>query len=260
MFAGRRRDCKPSESIRSDAEQRRSAGAGASGRGGEPLSPAGVGGMEPAMPDAATFMAFLAAVLAMQAVPGPDTMLVVSRGVGQGRVVAVATALGAVAAGLVQLPLLAAGVRFARALVAARLRPFALRRRGFPRLARAQAAAAAPARGACRGAAHDRTRGFRRGHGVEPDEPERPRLHARLPAAVRRSGEGIGDGSDAALRRRAEADRPRRPRRHGLRGGLRRRSHRPAARARRLAGAVRRRRDAGARLAPRRRGDARGKA
>ena len=45
------------------------------------------------MPDAATFMAFLAAVLAMQAVPGPDTMLVVSRGVGQGRVVAVATAL-----------------------------------------------------------------------------------------------------------------------------------------------------------------------
>ena len=62
------------------------------------------------MPDAATFMAFLAAVLAMQAVPGPDTMLVVSRGVGQGRVVAVATAIGAVAAGLVQLPLLAAGV------------------------------------------------------------------------------------------------------------------------------------------------------
>src|SRR5829696_4231422 len=62
------------------------------------------------MPDAATFMAFVAAVLAMQAVPGPDTMLVVSRGVGQGRVVAVATALGAVAAGLVQLPLLAGGV------------------------------------------------------------------------------------------------------------------------------------------------------
>jgi threonine/homoserine/homoserine lactone efflux protein len=62
------------------------------------------------MPDAPTLMAFLAAVLAMQAVPGPDTMLVVSRGVGQGQVVAVATALGAVAAGLVQLPLLAAGV------------------------------------------------------------------------------------------------------------------------------------------------------
>src|SRR3954463_11039955 len=61
------------------------------------------------MPDAATFMAFVAAVLAMQAVPGPDTMLVVSRGVGQGRVVAVATALGAVAAGLLPLPLLPPG-------------------------------------------------------------------------------------------------------------------------------------------------------
>jgi threonine/homoserine/homoserine lactone efflux protein len=38
-------------------------------------------------------MAFLAAVLAMQAVPGPDAMLVVSRGVSQGVVVAVATTL-----------------------------------------------------------------------------------------------------------------------------------------------------------------------
>jgi hypothetical protein len=88
------------------------------------------------MPDASTFTAFLAAVLAMQAVPGPDTMLVVSRGVGQGRVVAVATALGAVAAGLVQLPLLAAGVASLVRSVAARLRPPALRRRGVPRLAR----------------------------------------------------------------------------------------------------------------------------
>src|SRR4051812_42826863 len=120
--------------------------------------------MEPAMPDAATFMAFLAAVLAMQAVPGPDTMLGVSRGVGQGRVVAAATALGAVAAAARRRR------RFARALVAARLRPPALRRRGFPRLARAQAAAAAPARRGSSGAAHDRARGFRRGHGVEPDK------------------------------------------------------------------------------------------
>lgn len=62
------------------------------------------------MADPATLVTFLAAVLAMQAVPGPDTMLVVSRGVGQGRAVAVYTALGAVAAGLVQLPLLAMGV------------------------------------------------------------------------------------------------------------------------------------------------------
>ena len=62
------------------------------------------------MPELATYLAFVAAVLAMQAVPGPDTLLVVSRGVGQGRTVAIATALGAVGAGVVQLPLLAAGV------------------------------------------------------------------------------------------------------------------------------------------------------
>jgi threonine/homoserine/homoserine lactone efflux protein len=37
-------------------------------------------------------------------------MLVVSRGIGQGRRIAVCTALGAVSAGIVQLPLLAAGV------------------------------------------------------------------------------------------------------------------------------------------------------
>jgi threonine/homoserine/homoserine lactone efflux protein len=45
------------------------------------------------MPELATYLAFVAAVLAMQAVPGPDTLLVVSRGVGQGRTVAIATAL-----------------------------------------------------------------------------------------------------------------------------------------------------------------------
>ena len=63
------------------------------------------------MPDLATYLAFLAAVLVMQAVPGPETMLVVSRGVGQGRHVALCTVLGmTVAAGMVQLPLLALGV------------------------------------------------------------------------------------------------------------------------------------------------------
>src|SRR4051794_9673874 len=46
----------------------------------------------------------------MQVVPGPDTMLVMSRGIGQGRRIAICTALGAVSAGVVQLPLLAAGI------------------------------------------------------------------------------------------------------------------------------------------------------
>jgi threonine/homoserine/homoserine lactone efflux protein len=63
------------------------------------------------MPDLATYLAFLAAVLAMQAVPGPDTMLVVSRGVGQGLRVAVFTVIGmTLLAGVIQLPLLALGI------------------------------------------------------------------------------------------------------------------------------------------------------
>jgi threonine/homoserine/homoserine lactone efflux protein len=60
--------------------------------------------------DLSTFVAFLVAVLAYQLVPGPDTFLVVSRGLGEGRTIAAWTAVGAVAAGAVQLPLLAGGV------------------------------------------------------------------------------------------------------------------------------------------------------
>lgn len=63
------------------------------------------------MPETSTYAAFLAAVLAMQMLPGPETMLVVSRGIGQGRRVAVWTVFGmTVAAGAVQLPLLAGGI------------------------------------------------------------------------------------------------------------------------------------------------------
>ena len=63
------------------------------------------------MPDTATYAAFLMAVLAMQLVPGPETMLVTSRGIGQGRRVAFWTVLGmTLAAGAIQLPLLALGV------------------------------------------------------------------------------------------------------------------------------------------------------
>lgn len=62
------------------------------------------------VPSVTTLLTFIPVVLAMQAIPGPDTMLVVSRGIGQGRRVAVWTAIGAVSAGIVQLPLLAAGI------------------------------------------------------------------------------------------------------------------------------------------------------
>lgn len=57
------------------------------------------------------FLTFYAAVLALQIAPGPDMMLVIGRGVGQGRRVAMLTAAGAtLVAALVQLPLLAFGV------------------------------------------------------------------------------------------------------------------------------------------------------
>jgi hypothetical protein len=63
------------------------------------------------MPASTTYAAFLMAVLAMQLVPGPETMLVMSRGIGQGRWVAFWTVLGmTVAAGAIQLPLLALGI------------------------------------------------------------------------------------------------------------------------------------------------------
>jgi threonine/homoserine/homoserine lactone efflux protein len=61
--------------------------------------------------DVTTFAAFYTAVLAMQLAPGPDMLLVMGRGIGQGRRVALLTAVGTtLLAALVQLPLLALGV------------------------------------------------------------------------------------------------------------------------------------------------------
>ncbi|MCA1369612.1 LysE family translocator [Bradyrhizobium sp. BRP14] len=63
------------------------------------------------MPELTTYAAFLGAVLAYQlSGVGPDMMLVISRGIGQGRHAALATAFGCVAAGVIQIPLLAMGL------------------------------------------------------------------------------------------------------------------------------------------------------
>jgi threonine/homoserine/homoserine lactone efflux protein len=63
------------------------------------------------MPDLPTYLAFLAALLAWQVAPGPDMMLVVSRGIGEGRRTALGSVVGmTLGAGLLQLPLLALGV------------------------------------------------------------------------------------------------------------------------------------------------------
>jgi threonine/homoserine/homoserine lactone efflux protein len=63
------------------------------------------------MLDLPTFLTFYMAVLALQLAPGPDMVLLLSRGVGQGRRTAVLTAIGmTLVAGIIQLPLLALGV------------------------------------------------------------------------------------------------------------------------------------------------------
>jgi threonine/homoserine/homoserine lactone efflux protein len=63
------------------------------------------------MPDLSVYLAFIAAVLAYQlSGPGPDMLLVISRGVAQGWRSALTTAVGCVAAGAIQIPLLAFGL------------------------------------------------------------------------------------------------------------------------------------------------------
>jgi threonine/homoserine/homoserine lactone efflux protein len=63
------------------------------------------------MPDLGTFLTFYAAVLAIQLTPGPDMVLVVGRGIGQGRRVALFSAVGmTLVAGIVQLLMLAFGI------------------------------------------------------------------------------------------------------------------------------------------------------
>lgn len=62
------------------------------------------------MPEFQTIVLLAAAALALQVTPGPDMMLVIGRGVGQGYRIAQATALGIASAGFIQLPLLAFGL------------------------------------------------------------------------------------------------------------------------------------------------------
>jgi len=62
------------------------------------------------MPDYYTIGILALTALVMQLTPGPDMMLVMGRGIGQGFRIAQATVLGIAAAGLIQLPLLAFGI------------------------------------------------------------------------------------------------------------------------------------------------------
>ncbi len=63
------------------------------------------------MPSATALLTFVAALVVLEITPGPDMMLVVARGVGQGRRVALLTVIGMVfVAGVVQVGLLVLGV------------------------------------------------------------------------------------------------------------------------------------------------------
>ncbi|MET0382374.1 MAG: LysE family translocator [Burkholderiaceae bacterium] len=63
------------------------------------------------MPHAAVFLTFLTALLLLEITPGPDMMLVLARGIGQGRRTALLTMAGIVfVAGVVQVGLLVLGV------------------------------------------------------------------------------------------------------------------------------------------------------
>ncbi len=77
---------------------------------------------------------FVAAVVVLAATPGPDMMLLISRGVGHGPRMAFYTAVGFTLAGLVQLPLLALGVA---SLIWRGIQIFLRRRRTTPATSRA---------------------------------------------------------------------------------------------------------------------------
>lgn len=63
------------------------------------------------MPDASTFLTFLVALAFLEITPGPDMMLIVARGVGQGRRTALLTVVGMIfVAGAVQVSLLVLGL------------------------------------------------------------------------------------------------------------------------------------------------------
>jgi len=63
------------------------------------------------MPNLTTFLTFYAAVLAIQLTPGPDMILVIGRGIGQGRRIALLSAVGmTLLAGIVQLSMLVLGI------------------------------------------------------------------------------------------------------------------------------------------------------
>lgn len=75
------------------------------------------------MPDPSTFLTFLIALAVLEITPGPDMMLIIARGVGQGRKVALLTVAGNIfVAGTIQVALLVLGLASLLAAYPAALR------------------------------------------------------------------------------------------------------------------------------------------
>jgi hypothetical protein len=90
--------------------------------------------------DLAHWIAFVTTVTFLQMPPGPDSMLVMARGIGQGRRIALFTVLGmTVGAGMIQLPLDRAWRHNPRKSLTARVRCASMDGSGLSRLARAAA-------------------------------------------------------------------------------------------------------------------------
>jgi hypothetical protein len=131
--------------------------------------------------DPALWIAFVGTVVLMQIPPGPDSMLVMARGIGQGRKVALFTVLGmTVGAGMVQLPLIAVGVS---SLVKAS--PLA-----FAEYTPNQAASGSPRR-----------------HDCQPGQSLADHLHGCVPAAIRRPARKLRHTANVVVGRNSENDR-----------------------------------------------------
>ena len=152
------------------------------------------------MPDSWTLLLFAAAALALIVVPGPAVLYIVAQRIDRGRIAGLVSALGVAAGGLVHVTAAAIGlssllvssatafavVKYAGAayLIGLGLHTLFVRREE-PLLRRASGAAPAP-----------RLRAGRRRQRAQPEDGA---LLLRLPAAVRRSGEGLGGLQIAVL-------------------------------------------------------------
>ena len=139
------------------------------------------------MLDLSTFVTFYAALLVIQLSPGPDMLLVIGRGVGQGRRTAFMSAIGmTLVAGFYSNPPAGARDRFPAPGIAVRIRDPALGRSCLPDLAGLEAFGwlRAPRSKRYCHAVDFRCKGSARGRHQQPDKSQSAGLPIRFPASV----------------------------------------------------------------------------